>query len=61
MTDADIWADLSRRIAALSEILGRAPDDADVSDRITETAEALNVDRDHVLRVYRERVVMIGG
>lgn len=62
MTDADIWADLSHRITAHAEIIGREPDAADIGARITDTAEALNVDRDTVLRVYRERIAAaIGG
>ena len=62
MTDADIWADLSHRIAAHAEIIWREPDGADIGARITDTAEALNVERDTVLRVYRERIAAaIGG
>ena len=62
MTDADIWADLSHRIAAHAEIIGREPDAADIGARITDTAEALNVDRKTVLRVYQERIAAaIGG
>lgn len=61
-SDAVIWADLSQRIAAAAEIIGREPDGADVSDRITDTAEALGVDRERVRQVYVERTVCgIGG
>lgn len=60
-SDAEIWADLSRRLTALAEILGREPDAADIGARITDTAEALGVDRDRVLQVYRERITMAMG
>lgn len=60
-SDAAIWADLSQRIAALAEVIGRDPDAADVSERITETAEALAVKRARVLRIYHERTAMTMG
>lgn len=60
-SDAAIWADLSHRIAALASLLGREPDAADVSERITETAEALAVKRARVLRIYHERTAMAMG
>lgn len=60
-SDADIWADLSHRIAALAEIIGREPDAADIGSRITDTAEVLGVDRDRVLRIYHERTAMTMG
>ena len=60
-SDAAIWADLSARLASLAEILWREPDVADVSERITETAEALAVKRARVLRIYHERTAMTMG
>ena len=60
-SDAAIWADLSQRIDALAEVIGREPDAADVSERITETADALDVKRARVLRIYHERTAMTMG